>query len=140
MKGGCHLERRIALYKSDQRESRRDQEEGGELDSHEEVRYFYGSRQDQEEGGELDSNEEVRHFYGSRRDQEEERGAGPTSQPRRDQEQGGGAGLLSWTSFASVVPQRRSCGHCLCGSVQHSSWDRNCVVQWLLRNAGRTLP
>ena len=32
-------------------ESRRDQEEGGELDSHEEVRRFCGSRRDQEEGG-----------------------------------------------------------------------------------------
>ena len=35
------------------------------------------SRQDQEEGGELDSHEEVRHFCGSRRDQEEGGGAGP---------------------------------------------------------------
>ena len=34
---------------------------------------------------------------------------------RRDQEEGGGAGLEreSWTSFASVVSQRRSYGHCL---------------------------
>ena len=32
-------------------ESRRDQEEGGELDSHEEVRRFCGSRRDQEAGG-----------------------------------------------------------------------------------------
>ena len=46
----------------------------------------------------------------------------------------------SWTSFASVVSQRRSYGHCLCGSVLHSSWDSNCVVRWLLRNAGWTLP
>ena len=87
MKGGCHLERRIALYKSDQRESRRDQEEGDELDSHEEIRHFYGSRRDQ------DSNEEVRHFYGSRRDQEEGGGAGPSREPRADQEQGDGFGL-----------------------------------------------
>ena len=41
-------------------ESRRDQEEGGGLDSHEEVRHFCGSSRDQEEGGELDSHEEVR--------------------------------------------------------------------------------
>ena len=32
-------------------ESRRDQEEGGELDSHEEVRRFCGSRPDQKVGG-----------------------------------------------------------------------------------------
>ena len=25
-------------------------------------------------------------------------------------------------------------------TVLHSSWDSNCVVQWSLRNAGRTLP
>ena len=59
-------------------ESRRDQEEGGELVS-QEVRHFCGSRRDQEEGGELDSQEEVRYFCGSRRDQEEGGGAGPSS-------------------------------------------------------------
>ena len=32
-------------------ESRRDEEEGGELYSHEEVRHFCGSRRDQEQGG-----------------------------------------------------------------------------------------
>ena len=119
-------------------ESRRDQEEGGELDSHEEVRHFCGSRWDQEEGGELDSHEEVRHFCGSRRDQEEGGGAGPLSWPRRDQEQGGGARLESWTSFTLVGSQRWSYGHC--DSVLHSSWDSNCVVWWSLHNAGRTLP
>ena len=36
------------------------------------------SRRDQEDGGELDSLE-VRHFCGSRRDQEEGGGAGPAS-------------------------------------------------------------
>ena len=56
----------------------------------------------------------------------------------RDQEQGGGAGLESWTSFASLVSQRWSYGHC--DSVPRSSWDSNCVVRWSLRNAGRTLP
>ena len=40
--------------------------------------YFTESRRDQEEGGELDSHEEVRRFCGSRRDQEEEGGAGLT--------------------------------------------------------------
>ena len=53
-------------------ESRRDQEEGGQLDSHEESWTFIcGSRGYQEEGG----------------------GAGPSREPRRDQEQGGGAVL-----------------------------------------------
>ena len=46
----------------------------------------------------------------------------------------------SWTSFATVVSQRRSYGHCLCDSVLHNSWDSSCVVRWSLRNAGRTLP
>ena len=46
--------------------------------------------------------------------------------------------LESWTSFASVVSQRRSYGHC--DSVLHSSWDSNWVARWSLRNAGRTLP
>ena len=32
-------------------ESRRDQEEGGELDSHEDVKHICGSRRDQEDGG-----------------------------------------------------------------------------------------
>ena len=49
-------------------------------------------------------------------------------------------GRESWTSFASVVSQRRSYGHCLCDSILHSSWDSNCVVRWSLRSAGRTLP
>ena len=34
--------------------------------------------------------------------------------PQVDQEQGGRSGLESWISFASVVSQRRSYGHCLC--------------------------
>ena len=62
---------------SGQNESRRDQEEGGELDSHEEARQFCGSRRDQEEGG----------------------GAGPSREPRRDQEEGGGAGLRKLDFF-----------------------------------------
>ena len=44
------------------------------------------------------------------------------------------------TSFGSAVSHRRSHGHCFCDSVPHSSWDSNCVVRQLLRNAGRTLP
>ena len=38
-------------------------------------------------------------------------------------------GFESWTSFASVVSQRRSYGHCLRDSVLHISWDSNCVVR-----------
>ena len=30
-------------------------------------------------------------------------------------------GSESWTSFASVVPQRQCYGHCPCDSAQHSS-------------------
>ena len=52
-------------------QSRRDREEGGELDSHEEVKRFWGSRRDQEVGGELDTHEEVKRFWGSRRGQDE---------------------------------------------------------------------
>ena len=36
---------------------------------------------------------------------------------------GGGRERESWTSFALVVSQRRSYGHCLCDSVLHSSKD-----------------
>ena len=50
---------------------------------------FLESWRDQEEGGELDSHEEVRLICGSRRDQEEGGDAGPS----RDQELGGAAGL-----------------------------------------------
>ena len=77
------------------------------------------SRRDQEEGGELDSHEE----------------GSPEEIKSREMVLG-----ESWPSFASVVSQRRSYGHCLCDSVLHSSWDSNCVVLWSLRNAGRTLP
>ena len=54
------------------------------------------SRRDQEEGSELDSHEELDNHLricGSRRDQEGGGGAGPSREPRRDQELGGGAGL-----------------------------------------------
>ena len=76
------------------------------------------SRRDQEEGSELDSHEELDNHLricGSRRDQEQGGGAGPSREPRRDQEQGGGAGLRQLDlSFASVVPQQQPCyGRCL---------------------------
>ena len=65
--------------------------------------FFPESRRDQEEGGGLDPHEEVRlPFEGSRRDREEGDGAGPSREPRRDQEQGGGVGLrkLNFFSFS----------------------------------------
>ena len=44
------------------------------------MKLYITTRRDQEEGGELDSHEEVRHFCGSRRDQKEGGGAGPSRQ------------------------------------------------------------
>ena len=55
------------------------------------------SRRDQEEGGELDSHEEVRHFCGSRRDEEEGGGAGPSREPRRDPSREVELGSENWT-------------------------------------------
>ena len=92
-------------------ESSRDQEEGGELDSHEEVRLSFAGAgdQDQEEGG----------------------GAGPSGEPRRDQEQGGGAGLRKLDlSFASELFLSSSAADIVLvsESAPHSSSDSNCVV------------
>ena len=47
------------------------------------------------------------------------------------------AGLLLPQLFPS---SGATAGHCLCGSIQHSNWDSNCVVRELLRNGERTLP
>ena len=63
---------RVPKYKVNPTQNRRDQEEGSELDCHEEARQFCESRQDQEEVGELDFHEEARQFCESRQDQEEE--------------------------------------------------------------------
>ena len=52
-----------------------------------------GSRRDQEEGGELDSHEEVRHFCGSRRDQEDPQ-VSPEEIKSREVELGVKAGLF----------------------------------------------
>ena len=48
---GCETEYKRCGGTVAHAESRRDQEEGGELDSQEEVRHFCGSRRDQEKGG-----------------------------------------------------------------------------------------
>ena len=39
-----------------------------------------------------------------------------------------------------VVRQQRCNGHCLCGSVQHSSWNSNCAVHRSLGNGEGTPP
>ena len=52
-----------------------------------------GSRRDQEEGGELDSHEELDNHLRVQARSRGGGGAGPSREPRRDQEQGGGAGL-----------------------------------------------
>ena len=121
-------------------QSRRDQEEGGELDSHEEVRHFCQSRRDQEEGGELDSRDEVRHFCRSRQDQEEGGELDPQVSPEEIKSREVELGSERWTSFASVATQQQCYGHCLCDSAPHSSWDSNCTVHQLLHNGDGTLP
>ena len=86
-------------------ESRRDQEEGEELDSQEEVRHFCGSRRDQEEGGELDFQEEDRHFCGSRRDQEEGGELDSQEEVRQARSRGSRGGRWCWTH---KLAQKRS--------------------------------
>ena len=79
-----------------------------------------------EDGGELDSHEEVRlSFAGSRRDQEEGGGAGPSGKPRRIQEQRGGARLRKRLLLLQLFLNSCTCyGHCPYDSVPHSG----CVV------------
>ena len=81
--------------------SRRDQEEGGELDSHDDVRHFCGSRRDQEESGPLKLDPQV----------------SPEEMENREVE----LGSESWTSSVSVVTQQQCYGHCPCGSAPQSS-------------------
>ena len=47
-------------------------------------------------------------------------------------------GLKAGLLLLQLLTKRRCYGHC--DSVPHSSWDSNCVVQLLLRNAEQTLP
>ena len=82
------------------RESNRDQEEGGELDSHEEVRLsFAGPGEIKRREGVLDPQES------------------PEEIKSREVE----LSSESWTSFASAVTQQQCYGHCLCDSAPHSS-------------------
>ena len=115
-------------------ESRRDQEEGGELDSHEEEGGELDSHEEEggeldpheEEGGKLDSHEEVKPSF-----------AGPGEIKRREvswtlkrAQKRSRAGKRSWAqkvgqSFASVVSQQQCYGHCPCDPAPHSSWNSN---------------
>ena len=81
--------------------------------------YSAESRRDQEEGGELDCQEE----------------ASPQEIKSREVELGLRVGLLLLQLFPNG-----GATDIVFVTVPHSSWDSNCVVRWLLRNAGRTLP
>ena len=81
-------------------ESRRDQEEGGELDSHEEVRLSFAGP------GEIKRRVAV---------------LDPQLSPEEIKSREVELGSESWTSFASVVPQQQCRGHCPCDSAPHSS-------------------
>ena len=102
-------------------ESRRDEEEGGELDSHEEVRRICGSRRDEEEGGELDSQEE----------------ASPDEIKSREVVLGERerVGLLLLRLFPNG-----GATDIVFVTVLHRSWDSNYVERWSECNAGWTLP
>ena len=82
------------------RESKRDQEEGRELDSHEEVRLSFAGP------GEIKRREVVLDPQ-----------VNPEEIKRREVE----LGSESWTSFASAVSQQQCYGHCPCDSAPHSS-------------------
>jgi len=81
-------------------ESGRDQEEGAELDSHEEVRLPFAGP------GEIERKEVVLDPHES-----------PGEIKSREMELGSEFG----PPFASVVPQQLCYGHCLCDSAPHSS-------------------
>ena len=68
--------------------------------THEEVKLFCRSRRDQEEGGELDSHEEIRLFAGPGEIKRREVVLNPQVNPRRDQEQ---AGQWSWAQKAGLL-------------------------------------
>ena len=78
--------------------SRRDQE-GGELDSHEEVRFSFAGP------GEIKRREVV---------------LDPQDSPEEIKSREVELGSESWPSFASVVTQQQCYGHCPCDSAPHS--------------------
>ena len=81
-------------------ESRRDQEEGGELDSHVEVRLSCAGP------GEIKRREVV---------------LDPQESPEEIRNWEVELGSESWTSIASVVPPQLCYGHCPCDSAPPSS-------------------
>ena len=80
-------------------ESKRDQEEGGELDSHK-VRFSFAGP------GEIKRREVV---------------LDPQESPEEIKSREMELGSESWTSFGSVVPQQLRYGHCPCDSAPYSS-------------------
>ena len=80
------------------------------------------SRRDQEEGGELDYHEEVRlSFAGSGEIKRREVVLDPQESLEEIKCREVELGSESWTSFASVVPQQQCYGHCPCDSAPHST-------------------
>jgi len=79
------------------------------------------SRRDQEEGGELDSHEEVDTFAGPGEIKRREVALDPQVSPEEIKSREVELGSESWTSFASVVSRQRCYGHCLCESAPPSS-------------------
>ena len=91
-----------------------------------------GSRRDQEEGGELDSNEEVRHFAGPGEIKRREVVLDPRVSPEQIMSREMELGCESWTSFASVVTHQQCYGHCPCDCSTQQLKQRSTVTatQW----------
>ena len=80
------------------------------------------SRRDQEEGGELDYHEEVRlSFAGSGEIKRREVVLDPQVSPEEIKIREVELGSESWPSFASVATQQQCYRHCPCDSAPHSS-------------------
>ena len=79
------------------------------------------SRRDQEEGGELDSHEEVNSFAGPGEIKRREVVLDPQESPEEIKSREVEPGSESWTSSASVVSQQLCYGHCPCDPAPHSS-------------------
>ena len=95
------------------------------------------SRRDQEERGELDSTKKLDASAGpgeiKRREVVLDAQVSQEEIKSREVELGLRVGLLSLQLFPNG-------GATDIVTVLHSSWDSNCAVRWSLRNAGRTLP
>ena len=92
-------------------------------------RTWVQSRRDEEEGVELDSHEELDTSAGpgeiKRREVVLDPQVSPEEIKSREVELGLKVGLFVCALAAS---QQQCYGHCLCDSVPHNSWDSNCVV------------